>query len=174
LGKGYTARIERDLSGARGDRHVHITNGDKTWAQNEDGEGHDGSSGTPPKSVQKALEKKTGWEWHNNNTNNYIGSLTVEIIALGLYDTLYEITYPDGSMVEVDVINRPLIMGMSTDQSLSALDISKAYGSVGRVYVDRAPVTSGVSMPESLFPLLEPLPVPSIPWPVTWPFPILA
>lgn len=49
-------RIERDKSGARGDRHAH-GKGDK-WAINEDGTMHDNNTGRVPKDAADYLRKK--------------------------------------------------------------------------------------------------------------------
>lgn len=64
IGNGWKARIDRGNDGVPGhERHVHVWKGKDSYSQNDDGSPHDGSTGNPPKSVQKKLKEKLGWEW---------------------------------------------------------------------------------------------------------------
>jgi len=68
LGGGWTARLEKGLGSGK-DYHMHVDRGGTHYAQNNDGTGHDGSSGNPPGWVQKGLKKQTGWDWGTVDAN---------------------------------------------------------------------------------------------------------
>lgn len=46
-----------------GQRHIHITDGNKEYVQNDDGSPRDGSSGRPSNKIRKHLKEKGKWDW---------------------------------------------------------------------------------------------------------------
>lgn len=99
LGGGWTGRIERGTSGKNYQRHVHVYKGEKAWSQNEDGSPHDdgnNSSGAPPKSVLKSLNKKKGWDW-TRKENDWLNKIETQYGDSGYT----AIIYPNGRRVTV-------------------------------------------------------------------------
>ena len=76
LSKGWKARIDSQDTNTKVKRHIHVSRDGEHYAQCEDGEPHDGTTGTPPKSVLKELKQTVGWDWNKKagswaNKNNY-------------------------------------------------------------------------------------------------------
>lgn len=63
LSQGWTARIDPENAQSGTKRHIHVERRKEKFAQNKDGSPHDGSSGSPPKSVRKELKEKANWDW---------------------------------------------------------------------------------------------------------------
>ena len=76
LKNGWKYRIDPENTNTKTKRHIHIYNGKDSYSQNDDGSPHDGSSGSPPKSVRKEVKEKSGWNWdekeksYNDSKNN--------------------------------------------------------------------------------------------------------
>lgn len=60
--KGWQVYEHPENTNSNTKKHIHIKKGKYSYAQNEDGSPHDGSTGSPPKSVKEYL-KKSGWDW---------------------------------------------------------------------------------------------------------------
>ncbi len=63
LGKGWKYRIDPANTSTKTNKHIHVWNGKENYSQNEDGSPHDGSSGSPPKSIKDKIKDKSGWDW---------------------------------------------------------------------------------------------------------------
>ena len=48
---------------------IHVENKGEKYSQNKDGSPHDGSTGSPPKKVKKALKKVANWDWDKKVTS---------------------------------------------------------------------------------------------------------
>ena len=69
LPNGWKARIDPENSGTSTQRHIHVENKGEKYSQNKDGSPHDGSTGSPPKKVKKALKKVANWDWDKKVTS---------------------------------------------------------------------------------------------------------
>ncbi len=76
LGNGWSYRIDKKNTSTKTKKHIHVFNGRKTYSQNDDGSPHDGSTGSPPKSIKKKIKENSGWDWdakekqYKDNQNN--------------------------------------------------------------------------------------------------------
>ncbi len=159
LGKGWTGRIERGTSGKDYQRHVHIYKGNKAWAQNDDGSPHDdgnSSSGSPPNSVLKRLNKQKGWDWKQKE-KDWLNKVEICSDPAGYYF----INYPNGRTVTVySPAKYGLIPYWPSTQNLRDYYY-------GPTYID---LSGGNTTTNPVIPFL-PLPTP-VPIPVPIPMPI--
>lgn len=76
FGNGWSYRIDKKNTSTKTKKHIHVFNGRKTYSQNDDGSPHDGSTGSPPKSIKKKIKENSGWDWdakekqYKDNQNN--------------------------------------------------------------------------------------------------------
>ena len=79
-------------------RHIHIIKGTKYYSQNIDGSPHDGSTGSPPKSVRDYLKDKGIWDWDENErgyffANAYTDPKTGLLVGTTPYPNDYSSNY---------------------------------------------------------------------------------
>ncbi|NOU78471.1 RHS repeat protein [Paenibacillus sp. LMG 31459] len=89
LSAGYKGRVDAQNDGSGTQRHGHIfgPKGEE-WSRNLDGTIHDAnrnSPGSPPKWVQKEMEKKTRFKWNEVNSTPPTSSINPGNIETGLY-----------------------------------------------------------------------------------------
>ncbi|MEK4516727.1 RHS repeat-associated core domain-containing protein [Paenibacillus sp. FSL H8-0122] len=89
LSAGYKGRVDAQNDGSGTQRHGHIfgPKGEE-WARNLDGTIHDAnrnSPGSPPKWVQKEMEKKTRFKWNEVNSTLPTSSINPGNAETGLY-----------------------------------------------------------------------------------------
>ncbi len=152
LGNGWTGRIERNLSGGRRDRHVHISKGKVSYAQNEDGSPHDGSMGSPPNKQKKNLSSQKGWDW-DAKEKNWLNKIDIAHTDTGNVI----ITYPDGKTVTI-ILNGQMLIPVSNKELLK-----KCY--IGSTIMDRkdlanVPVVPITDFAPGLIPAQVPIPAP--------------
>jgi hypothetical protein len=174
IGKGWTARIDSDRSGAvNGRQHIHIYNGKYSYAQNDDGSPHDGSSGSPPKKVLKAVNKETGWDWQTKE-KSWIDKIDIIMDASGAY---YELKYPDGrkiSVVQDYTISFPFGSRYPTTEQMIKYYSESDDIIDTRITPDTPRVPTRTDL-KPLVPMIEPIPIPvpaPAPLPITLPFPV--
>ncbi|MEI3163794.1 MAG: RHS repeat-associated core domain-containing protein [Lachnospirales bacterium] len=157
LGKGWQGRIERNTSGNNyGKKHIHVYNGKESYSQNEDGSPHDGSKGSPPKSVKKKLKELKGWDW-DAKEDEWISKIELSICEYGAYI----ITYPNGRKVEYYVA-----VGPATTLPPSKDALRDCYTGSTYIYVNPWDNLGSVYAPTpspGTFALPAPNPVPVLP-----------
>ncbi|MNX73827.1 hypothetical protein D3C86_1052390 [compost metagenome] len=89
LGAGYRARVDSQNDGTGTKRHGHIfgPKGEE-WSRDVDGEIHDkhrNSPGSPPKWVQKEMEKKLRFKWKEAKQNPSTSSIDTGEVKTGIY-----------------------------------------------------------------------------------------
>ncbi|WP_019909770.1 RHS repeat-associated core domain-containing protein [Paenibacillus sp. HW567] len=89
LSAGYKGRVDAQNDGSGTQRHGHIfgPKGEE-WSRNLDGTIHDAnrnSPGSPPKWVQKEMEKKTRFKWNEVNSTLPTNSMNYDNIETSLY-----------------------------------------------------------------------------------------
>ena len=161
LGNGWTGRIERDTSGGRYDKHVHVYKGNKAYAQNEDGSPHDGSTGGPPNKQKKNLKNQKGWDW-DAKEDDWASKVD---ITPGIDGNGWLITYPSGRVV---TIFNPLIMGISVQAPYPNREALREYYT-GPTFINIRSGGSDSSVP--MLPVPNPAFVP-VPAPVQIPCPV--
>ena len=150
LGNGWTGRIERDASGGRYDKHVHVYKGNKAYAQNEDGSPHDGSTGSPPKKQKENLKNKKGWDW-DAKENDWVNKIE---IRSGIDGDGWIISYPNGRTV---TILNPWIMGVPMQAPYPDRETLRQYYT-GPTLIN--PRGSGTDGTVPVLPMPNPVPVP--------------
>ena len=150
LGNGWTGRIERDASGGRYDKHVHVYKGNKAYAQNEDGSPHDGSTGSPPKKQKENLKNKKGWDW-DAKENDWVNKIE---IRSGIDGDGWIISYPNGRTV---TILNPWIMGVPMQAPYPDREALRQYYT-GPTLIN--PRGSGTDGTVPVLPMPNPVPVP--------------
>ena len=160
LGKGWIARIERDLSGAHGLRHIHLQKEDKYFAQIETGKPSHynkwSDPGGPPNSVKKKLKKELDWDW-DAKEKDWASKIKIEFYDLNVC----RIEYPDGRTVIIR--NSRWSFGIITMQ-----DLRRYSDSTGPTYVD---LCEGNEMAIPVVPMPNYVPIPV---PIYYPAPVFA
>ena len=160
LGKGWRGRIERDSSGSNdGRKHVHIFKNKESYAQNDDGSPHDGSTGSPPSSVLNNLKKQRGWDW-TAKENSWIKKIQVKMDE----SLTKRIIYPNGKIVIVYPIQ--YVTGLIQARKTGKKELIEYYN--GPTVVGEMPqgASGNIYIPPAMQPV--PLPVP-IPGPILTP-----
>lgn len=150
---GLTGIIERDCSGGNYKKHIHLSKGNKSFSQNEDGSPHDGSTGTPSNKIKKKLKESYGWDW-DEKEENWINKININCKSITDTD-VYTIAYPNGRIVTLTVntshdsinpITKELLREYYTGETSVSIDIYE-YFPVYFPIIDTMPIPSPGTMP---------------------------